>query len=55
MHLPFSMAASNLFWGYGIGASLLGIAGICIGQTTRTRSHHLLRQVEREKKRSVLP
>ena len=47
-----SPALGTFYWAYGICASLLGAFGIYSGSTTRAKSLHLMRQLEREKRRS---
>jgi len=42
----------EFYWAFGICASLLGVAGIYVGQKTRTQTMQLLRRVEREKARA---
>ena len=49
---PSSQAPGVFSWAYGIGASLLGVFGIYVGARTRSRSLQLMRQLEREKRRS---
>ncbi|HEV3270891.1 MAG TPA: GAF domain-containing protein [Candidatus Methylacidiphilales bacterium] len=41
-----------LYWAYGICASVLGAFGIYIGSKTRSQSLRLMRQLQREKRRS---
>jgi GAF domain-containing protein len=50
--IPSSPPPANFYWAYGICASLIGALGIYVGFKTRSRSMHLLRQVEREKQRA---
>ena len=42
----------TFYWAYGICASVLGAFGIYLGAKTRSESLHLMRQLEREKRRS---
>jgi len=50
--MDLSPAVGVFYWAYGICASVLGAFGIYRGLKTRSESLHLLRQLEREKRRS---
>jgi GAF domain-containing protein len=47
-----SPVLGTLYWAYGICASVLGAFGIYLGSKTRSQSLRLMRQLEREKRRS---
>ena len=47
-----SSALGSFYWAYGIGASVLGACGLYLGAKSRSESLQLLRQLEREKRRS---
>jgi len=47
-----SPALGAFYWAYGICASVLGVFGIYLGAKNRSESLRLMRQLEREKRRS---